>query len=73
MQNSNRNVNTVMLLQLFGLWCLHATSGVIGLDYDFLDHNSPFKERGRGEGGKKEKRKKVLPHLREVLIINLKM
>lgn len=63
MQNSNRNVNAVMLLQLFGLWCLHATSGFIGLDYDFLDHNSPFKERGRGEGGKKEKRKKYFPTL----------
>lgn len=77
---ANRRVNALMLIQLFGLQCLNATSGAfIGLDCGFLNLSFSFMEEEKNEREKKKKGKKQekekkskIPCLWKVLVINLK-
>lgn len=56
---ANRSVNALMLIQLFGLWCLNATSGAfIGRDRGFLDPSFSFTEKKNEERKSKNKKKK---------------
>lgn len=55
---ANRRVNALMLIQLFGLQCLNATSGAfIGLDCGFLNLSFSFMEEEKNEREKKKKAK----------------
>lgn len=53
---ANRRVNALMLIQLFGLRCLNATSGAFtGLDCGFLNLSFSFMEEEKNEEREKKK------------------
>lgn len=54
--SANRSVNALMLIQLFGLQCLNATSGAFtGLDRGFLNLSFSFMEEEKNEEREKKK------------------
>lgn len=69
---ANRSVNALMLIQLFGLQCLNATSGAfIGLDRGFLNLSFSFMEEEKNEEREKKKSKKQEKEKKEQISLPL--
>lgn len=67
---SNKSVNALTLLQLFGLWCRNATPGAfIGLDHGFLDPSFSFMDEEKNEEREKKKKYNQPKKKRELLCL----